>query len=544
MKRIILALLFACLSVGTIANAAETTTTEVNIAIEASEEAVADIGNDSQKKDKTGGVQTGDDKNVLGYLLAAGVAVGFGAVYAIKKKRKGLIAAFAVFASLFLMNHPVYAAEGTENVNVTIPSSISVCFDETGENSISEFAISNHSLVPITIDKVKVRECNDWTLCEEGETIPLNTKKMAFSFEDRCLKAEENILGIAIAEESNKSCNIHVKRGAWTTSAESETALQLEFEYTIGRKQFQLSYDTNGGTQTVPAQMVYNGDTVVLPSIQREGYALEGWEDSEGTLYTDNYVMPIGNVTLKARWREEVAYAIYVASDMSLRFIRTAEPIAVGYTYKGMTVSDVFTGFENTAYQAREEVPWYDGMWYNQRNVKKVIVEDTIQPISTAYWFDYMDDCEYLDLRKLDTSKVTNMTFMFSWTGFNMTNFTLLGVENFDTSNVTNMSSTFAYTARDAKSVKIDLSSWDVSKVTTMYEMFRGMCYFSTEFRLGDLSKWDVSNVTNMHRIFQQTAPNASWYLDCRGWNVSKVTDHYNFDFASEGKVADPYWVY
>ena len=136
------------------------------------------------------------------------------------------------------------------------------------------------------------------------------------------------------------------------------------------------------------------------------------------------------------------------------------------------------------------------------------------------------------------------MTFMFSWTGFNMTNFTLLGVENFDTSNVTNMSSTFAYTARDAKSVKIDLSRWDVSKVTNMYEMFRGMCYFSTEFRLGDLSKWDVSNVTNMHRIFQQTAPNASWYLDCRGWNVSKVTDHYNFDFASEGKVADPYWVY
>lgn len=550
MKRIkknfgrILALLIACVSVGMIASAKDSAMTDVNIAIEGSEKAVADTDGDSQKKERTGGVQTGDEKHVLGYLLAAGVAVGIGGMYIVKKKRKGLLALLAVFASLFFMNHSVYAAEGTENVNVTIPSSISVCFDDTGENSISEFAINNQSMVPITIDKVKVRECNEWKLCDAGETIPIDTKMLAFTFENQCLKAEDNTLNISIAEGTNKSCDIHVKRGAWTTSKEAETALQLEFGYTIGKKQFQIRFDTNGSTQSIPAQMVYNGESAVLPSAEREGYAFEGWEDSEGNLYTNQYVMPIGNVTLTARWREEVAYAIYVASDMSLRFIRTAEPIAVGSTYNGMTVSNVFTGFENTAYQTRAEVPWYDGEWYTQRNVKKVIVEDKIQPISTAHWFDYMENCEYLDLTKLDTSKVTNMKYMFSWTGFNVKNFTLKGVDNFDVSNVTDMTYTFAYTARDASSVVVDLSSWDVSKVCCMLEMFAGMGYFSTTFGLGDLSKWNVANVTNMQRMFQQTGYYASWSVDCRSWDVSKVTNHYHFDFDVYDKVAAPYWVY
>jgi len=523
----ILALLLACLSLGTIASAAESATTEVEIAIEASE---------------TAGVKTGDEKSVFGYLLAAGAAIGLGGICVFKKKRKGLLVALAIFASLFCVNHSVHAAEDTENVNVTIPSNISVCFNETGENSISEFAISNQSLVPITIDQVTVRECNDWKLCNTGETIPINTKMLAFTFENQCLKAEENALDIEIAENSNKNCNICVERGAWTASGEAETALQLEFEYTIGKKQFLLSYDTNGGTQTVSAQNVYNGDIVMLPAAEREGYAFVGWEDADGNLHTEQYVMPIGNTTLKARWKEEVAYAIYIASDLSLRFIRTADTMEAGSTYNGMTVTDVFPGIETAVYSSRAEVPWYDGVWYNEQNVKKVIVEDQIQPISTAYWFDYMDECEYLDLTKLDTSKVTNMTYMFSWTGFSAQNFTLMGVEDFDVSNVTNMAYTFAYTARDAENVVLDLSKWDVSQVTTMHQMFRGMGYFASTFGLGNLSNWNVSNVTDMHRMFQQTGYSSSWSVDCRSWNVSKVTDHHRFDYDVTEKVVDPSW--
>jgi len=105
MKRIIV-LLLACLSVGTIASAANSTATEVQIAIEASEEMAVGDGNNSQRTRQTESVQTGDEENVLGYLCAAVVAVGFG-FFCIFKKRKGMLAVLALFLSLLFMNNSV-----------------------------------------------------------------------------------------------------------------------------------------------------------------------------------------------------------------------------------------------------------------------------------------------------------------------------------------------------------------------------------------------------------------------------------------------------
>jgi len=274
------------------------------------------------------------------------VSVGLGGAYLFRKKKKGFIAVVALFLSLLCMDNSAFAAEGKDNVNVTIPSSISVSFEANGENCISEFGINNQSLVPITMEKVNVTECNDWKLCESGESIALDTKQMMFAIEGQCLKAEENQLHIAVKENSNKVCEIQVDRGAWTRSDDSETALQLEFEYALGKKEFQLNFDTNGSSQTIDPMRVCNGETVTLPSVERDKYEFVGWEDSEGNLYTDQFIMPIGDVTLTAKWKETVAYAIHIASDSSLRFVRSAVPITVGSTYDGKTVTGVYTGFE------------------------------------------------------------------------------------------------------------------------------------------------------------------------------------------------------
>ena len=48
-----------------------------------------------------------------------------------------------------------------------------------------------------------------------------------------------------------------------------------------------------------------------------------------------------------------------------------------------------------------------------------------------------------------------------------------------------------------ATSFNGDLSSWDVSSVTNMTNMFS----YATSFN-GDISSWDVSSVTNMRVCF------------------------------------------
>ena len=77
-----------------------------------------------------------------------------------------------------------------------------------------------------------------------------------------------------------------------------------------------------------------------------------------------------------------------------------------------------------------------------------------------------------------------------------------------------------------------------------MYRMFYDTGYETTTFGLGDLSGWDTSNVTTMYEMFCCTGKNANWYLDCSGWNVSKVTSHPYFNSDVGDKVIPPKWVY
>ena len=59
-----------------------------------------------------------------------------------------------------------------------------------------------------------------------------------------------------------------------------------------------------------------------------------------------------------------------------------------------------------------------------------------------------------------------------------------------------------------------NISKWDVSNVTVMYNMF---CLSNFN---GNISKWDVSNVTDMSYMFQQSKFNQN----ISKWDVSNVT--------------------
>ena len=112
------------------------------------------------------------------------------------------------------------------------------------------------------------------------------------------------------------------------------------------------------------------------------------------------------------------------------------------------------------------------------------------------------------DLSTWDVSKVTSMDSMFryAWT-FNR------HINDWDVSSVTDMPGMFS----SARFFNGYLSSWDVSNVRNMSDMFSDLRSFNS-----DLSAWDVSSVTDMSGMFHGAD---SFNSDLSGWNVSSVTD-------------------
>ena len=106
-------------------------------------------------------------------------------------------------------------------------------------------------------------------------------------------------------------------------------------------------------------------------------------------------------------------------------------------------------------------------------------------------YFSNFTNAKTMDLSYLDTSNVTDMSFMF----YSSRSLTRLDLSNFDTSNVTNMQYMFFYTT---SLTEIDLSSFDTSNVTNMEDMFS--C--ATSLTEIDLSSFDTSNVISMRQMF------------------------------------------
>ncbi len=118
---------------------------------------------------------------------------------------------------------------------------------------------------------------------------------------------------------------------------------------------------------------------------------------------------------------------------------------------------------------------------------------------------------------RLVTTFVTNMEKLFfrnRWKdGIN-------SIVHWDVSNVTNMEEMF----RGVSDFNQTIGSWDVSSVTNMEEMFLDAITFNQ-----DISRWNVGNVTYMQRMFEGAS---AFNQNISGWNASNVTQCASF---SEG---------
>jgi len=443
---------------------------------------------------------------------------------------------------LFLFLPKTSHAAETSNVAVAVPSNLSVVFESDGTTSISEFTVSNQTLLPISIKKINVVEKNDWELCTPESEIPVDTKQLELKIEQVSVEPEENIVDIPVEYNTSRDVDIEVRRGAWTSDHAPEEAFQLEFEYEFGTREFILSFDPNGSGEVIEDMLVKNGKKTQLPVIFREGYELLGWEDQYGILYTDQYQMPVMDSCLKAKWREICGYAIYLESDQSLRFAKLSEPLLVGDLYDDKEVTAVYPIPADAVFKSIYDVVWYDKYMYSKTVIKKVIFEDVIQPRCTAYWFCNMEDCELFDLEKLDTSKVTDMSSMFAWAGYNAKNLELKGLSELDVSNVHYMRYMFGYMGYNVDELYINLQPWNVMSVFDMSYMFTFMAYNANYLDVGILSRWKVHNVTDMTRMFYGTGHYASFYVYLSPWDVSNVTAHEEFSTGDRSKIYPPKW--
>jgi len=129
-----------------------------------------------------------------------------------------------------------------------------------------------------------------------------------------------------------------------------------------------------------------------------------------------------------------------------------------------------------------------------------------------------------IDLRGLDSSKVTTMKGMFDCNP-SLEN---LDVTSFDTTNVTDMSYMFTDTLLE----EIDISTFNTSNVTDMSYMFSNNQELKTIYIFDE---WDTSKVTNSERIFDNDDLLVGEKTTVRNWMFSfyNYDQNYNdFDYA------------
>lgn len=131
----------------------------------------------------------------------------------------------------------------------------------------------------------------------------------------------------------------------------------------------------------------------------------------------------------------------------------------------------------------------------------------------------------------LNTSKVTNMSSMFSNAGKQSTLFDIGNIGVWDISKVINMDQMFYNTGSGGSETNLitfnigDLSNWNTSSVTSALGTFYGTGINARVFDIGNIGNWNTQNITTMKWMFVSAGKNSQIFNigQLNYWNVSKV---------------------
>ena len=309
-------------------------------------------------------------------------------------------------------------------------------------------------------------------------------------------------------------------------------------------------------TRTVGTILTFKGNSTEpdLSKLNITGYdtdmsKLKTQQDDNGNWTVELYPVALW---FAKDWKTQVASTTYMTSTItsddltSIKFVAT---VPDGYTkigtlstglpvYQGTTATEI--AFVCEKIYAPEDS---SDLFYSRSKLTEIdtSVLDTSKVTNMRYMFGSCSSLTNLDVSKFDTTNVTRMDVMFvscsklanidvsnfrttNVTGMstmfsNCSSLTGLDLSNFNTSKVTDMSSMFF----DCKSLTgLDLGSFDTSNVTKMYQMFSG-CSNLKSIVTGNY--FDTSKVTDMKEMFR-SCKNLS-NLDTSGFDTSNVTNMY-----------------
>ena len=146
-----------------------------------------------------------------------------------------------------------------------------------------------------------------------------------------------------------------------------------------------------------------------------------------------------------------------------------------------------------------------------ENKIETLILDNAIFPTSMQRGLDGLEKATTISLNNVDTSRVTDMSYMFydAWAVEE------LDLTDFDTSHVTTMFSMFYW---NNSLTDLDITGWNTSALENVKFMF----YHCESMKNLDLSELDTSNVTDFTRIFDDC-----WIIESinmSNWDFSKAT--------------------
>ena len=313
---------------------------------------------------------------------------------------------------------------------------------------------------------------------------------------------------MSISAESEQS-------STYSHSATHEADGRWEYRYVHG-----VSFlDATGGTEDDPLCWCYDGSSKGAKKIS---WSLQGVTDEHGLL--DEMVMDgkasIGNISITLKPIYKTSFAIYSSTDNSLDIYNRIRVPRAGELYDGREATAVYTGFDKIYGNIKSGEDRNTGhtnlLWDEHRSdIISVDVIDNMSTISIDYWFQYFSNCETMNLKNLDTSKITSMWHTFR----NCSALTRLDLSSWDTHGIVSFDGPFS-NCLNLETIDIG-DDFVIDEVHSVYGLFSGCSRLSNSSIQGIVNRIDTSQCSDFTLAFNGTSIRN---INLSSWNTSKAT--------------------